>query len=49
MSLKVTLLGTGVGIPIPGQAQAAILVQNEMRLLFDCDAGTIIWIIPPTY
>jgi len=42
MSLKVTLLGTGVGIPMPGRAQSAILVQNEMRLLFDCGAGTII-------
>lgn len=42
MSLKVTLLGTGVGIPMPGRAQAAILVQNKMQLLFDCGAGTII-------
>ncbi len=37
-----TLLGTGVGIPMLGRAQAAILVQNEMQLLFDCGAGAII-------
>lgn len=42
MSLKVTLLGTGVGIPQPGRSQAAILVENEKPLLLDCGAGTLI-------
>ena len=42
MSLKVTLLGTGVGIPQLGRSQAAILIENERPLLFDCGAGTLI-------
>jgi ribonuclease BN (tRNA processing enzyme) len=42
MSLKVTLLGTGVGIPQPGRSQAAILIENERPLLFDCGAGTLL-------
>jgi ribonuclease Z len=42
MSLKVTLLGTGVGIPQPGRSQAAILMENSSLLLFDCGAGTLL-------
>jgi len=42
MSLKVTLLGTGVGIPQPGRSQAAILVENDLPLLLDCGAGTLL-------
>ena len=42
MSLKVTLLGTGVGIPQPGRSQAAILVESEEQLLLDCGAGTLL-------
>ena len=42
MSLKVTLLGTGVGIPQPGRSQAAILMENDLPLLFDCGAGTLL-------
>lgn len=41
MSLKVTLLGTGVGIPQPGRSQAAILVEKDLSLLIDCGAGTL--------
>jgi ribonuclease BN (tRNA processing enzyme) len=41
MSLKVTLLGTGVGIPQPGRSQPAILVENDHPLLLDCGAGTL--------
>ena len=42
MSLKITLLGTGVGIPQPGRSQAAILMENDLPLLFDCGAGTLL-------
>jgi ribonuclease BN (tRNA processing enzyme) len=42
MSLKVTLLGTGVGIPQPGRSQAAVLVENDQALLLDCGAGTLL-------
>jgi ribonuclease BN (tRNA processing enzyme) len=42
MSLKVTLLGTGVGIPQPGRSQAAVLLENGQPLLFDCGAGTLL-------
>jgi ribonuclease Z len=42
MSLKVTLLGTGVGIPQPGRSQSALLMENESPLLFDCGAGTLL-------
>jgi ribonuclease BN (tRNA processing enzyme) len=31
MSIEVTLLGTGVGIPQPGRSQSAILVKIEGR------------------
>ncbi|MDD4653601.1 MAG: MBL fold metallo-hydrolase [Methanothrix sp.] len=42
MSLKVTMLGTGVGVPQPGRSQAAILVENDRSLLLDCGAGTLL-------
>ena len=42
MSIKVTLLGTGVGIPQPGRSQSAILVETEKPLLLDCGAGTLL-------
>lgn len=42
MSVKVTLLGTGVGIPQPGRSQSAILVEAERPLLLDCGAGTLL-------
>ena len=42
MSIKVTLLGTGVGIPQPGRSQSAILVETERPLLLDCGAGTLL-------
>lgn len=42
MSLKVTMLGTGAGIPQPGRSQAAILVELEQPLLLDCGAGTLL-------
>lgn len=42
MSIKVTLLGTGVGIPQPGRSQSAILVEAEKPLLLDCGAGTLL-------
>ena len=42
MSLKVTMLGTGVGIPQPGRSQAAVLMENSEPLLFDCGAGTLL-------
>jgi ribonuclease BN (tRNA processing enzyme) len=42
MSLKVTLLGTGVGIPQPGRSQASVLMENDQPLLFDCGAGTLL-------
>lgn len=42
MSLKVTLLGTGVGIPQPGRSQSALLIENKEKLLFDCGAGTLL-------
>ena len=42
MSLKVTMLGTGVGIPQPGRSQAAVLVENDQNLLLDCGAGTLL-------
>ena len=42
MSTKVTLLGTGVGIPQPGRSQSAILVETERPLLLDCGAGTLL-------
>jgi ribonuclease BN (tRNA processing enzyme) len=42
MSLKVTLLGTGVGIPQPGRSQSSLLMENGSPLLFDCGAGTLL-------
>lgn len=42
MSLKVTLLGTGVGIPQPGRSQSSLLMENGSLLLFDCGAGTLL-------
>ena len=42
MGVKITLLGTGVGIPQPGRSQAAILIENESPLLLDCGAGTLL-------
>jgi ribonuclease Z len=42
MSLKVTLLGTGVGIPQPGRSQSAVLIEHDQSLLFDCGAGTLL-------
>ena len=42
MSLKVTLLGTGVGIPQPGRSQSALIIENGSPLLFDCGAGTLL-------
>jgi ribonuclease Z len=42
MSLKVTLLGTGVGIPQPGRSQAAVLLENDLPLLLDCGAGALL-------
>lgn len=42
MSLKVTMLGTGVGIPQPGRSQAALMVENDQTLLLDCGAGTLL-------
>lgn len=42
MSLKITLLGTGVGIPQPERSQAAILIENDLPLLLDCGAGTLL-------
>jgi len=42
MSLKVTMLGTGVGVPQPGRSQAAVLVESDEALLLDCGAGTLL-------
>lgn len=42
MSLKITLLGTGVGIPQPGRSQSALLIEDKEKLLFDCGAGTLL-------
>ena len=42
MGLRITLLGTGVGIPQPGRSQAAVLIESQEPLLFDCGAGTLL-------
>jgi len=42
MSLKIKLLGTGVGIPQPERSQSSLVIQNELPLLFDCGAGTLL-------
>ena len=45
MSIKVTLLGTGTGIPQPGRSQPAILAEAKKPLLFDCGAGTLLRLV----
>ncbi len=41
MDIKVTLLGTGAGVPIPGRAQSGILVEvPKHKILLDCGMGT---------
>jgi ribonuclease BN (tRNA processing enzyme) len=42
MELEVTLLGTGVGIPHSGRAQAGLVIRGKEPLLFDCGAGTLL-------
>lgn len=42
MSFEVTLLGTGVGIPHSGRAQAGLVVKATEPLLFDCGAGALL-------
>jgi ribonuclease BN (tRNA processing enzyme) len=42
MELEVILLGTGVGIPHSGRAQAGLVIKAEEPLLFDCGAGTLL-------
>lgn len=42
MEIEVTLLGTGVGIPHSGRAQAGLVIRAEKPLLFDCGAGTLL-------
>lgn len=42
MSIEVTLLGTGVGIPHSGRSQAGLVVKAKDPLLFDCGAGTLL-------
>jgi ribonuclease Z len=42
MGLRITLLGTGVGIPQPGRSQAAVLIESQEPLLLDCGAGTLL-------
>jgi ribonuclease BN (tRNA processing enzyme) len=42
MELEVTLLGTGVGIPHSGRAQAGLVIKAEKPLLFDCGAGALL-------
>ena len=42
MEIEVTLLGTGVGIPHSGRAQAGLVVKANEPLLFDCGAGTLL-------
>ncbi|MEF8835336.1 MAG: ribonuclease Z [Candidatus Thermoplasmatota archaeon] len=38
--MKVTLLGTSGGIPIPGRAQSGILVEtSDKKILLDCGMG----------
>ena len=40
--IEATLLGTGVGIPHSGRAQAGLLVGGGRSLLFDCGAGVML-------
>ena len=42
MELEVTLLGTGVGIPHSGRAQAGLVIRGEKPLLVDCGAGALL-------
>jgi len=42
MEIEVTLLGTGVGIPHSGRAQAGLVIKAERPLLFDCGAGALL-------
>ncbi len=42
MEIEVTLLGTGVGIPHSGRAQAGLVIRGEKPLLFDCGAGALL-------
>ena len=42
MEIEVTLLGTGVGIPHSGRAQAGLVTKADEPLLFDCGAGTLL-------
>lgn len=42
MDLEVTLLGTGVGIPHSGRAQAGLVIRAEEPILFDCGAGILL-------
>jgi len=42
MEIEVTLLGTGVGIPHSGRAQAGLVVKATEPLLFDCGAGALL-------
>jgi ribonuclease BN (tRNA processing enzyme) len=42
MEIEVTLLGTGVGIPHSGRAQAGLVIRAEKPLLFDCGAGALL-------
>lgn len=42
MEFEVTLLGTGVGIPHSGRAQAGLVIKATEPLLFDCGAGALL-------
>ncbi|HPR65943.1 MAG TPA: MBL fold metallo-hydrolase [Methanothrix sp.] len=42
MEIEVTLLGTGVGIPHSGRAQAGLVIRAGEPLLFDCGAGALL-------
>ncbi len=42
MTMDVTLLGTGVGIPHSGRAQAGLVLKAKESLLFDCGAGALL-------
>jgi ribonuclease Z len=42
MSLRVTLLGTGVGIPQKDRSQSSLLIRARDPLLLDCGAGTLL-------
>ncbi len=52
VSIRVTLLGTGVPIPNPRQFGQSILVEaNNVKLLFDCGRGCAhrLWNLGPQY